>query len=87
MQSSKEHTQQHILGFVTGFLNDYFFSIIFTITWSQKLLCTCKGHQDATWHHGFVTIVNMATCSIIFEFILIYLNDLKLGIKKYHFLL
>jgi hypothetical protein len=60
---------------------------MFTTTWSQKLLCSCKGHQDATWHHGFATIVNMATCSIIFEFILIYLNDLKLGTKKYHLLL
>ncbi len=35
--------------------------------------------------HGFVTIVNMTTCSIFG--IYIYLNDLKLGIRKYHLLL
>ncbi len=56
-----------------------------------KILCSCKGHQNVTRHHGFVTIVNMTTCSILciyiyVEFILIYLNDLKLGIQKYHLL-
>jgi len=60
---------------------------MFTTTWSQKLLCSRKRPQNATWHHGFATIFNAATCSIIFEFILILLNDLKLGIKKYHLLL
>jgi hypothetical protein len=65
---------------------------MFIITWSQKLLCSCKGHQNGTWHHGFATIVIMTTCSIFkyvitFEFILIYLNDLKLIIKKYHLFL
>jgi multisubunit Na+/H+ antiporter MnhG subunit len=45
------------------------------------------------WHHGFTTVVSMTTCSIfgwyiiIFGFILIYFNDLKLNIKKYHLLL
>jgi hypothetical protein len=29
-----------------------------------KILCSCNGHQDAMWHHGFVTIINVATCSI-----------------------
>jgi hypothetical protein len=42
------------------------------------------------WHHGFATIVNMTTYSIlckyiiIIEFILIYLNDLKFKTQKYH---
>jgi hypothetical protein len=64
-----------------------------TTTWSQKLLCSCEGHRDAMWHHGVATIVNMTTCLflgkyiIIIYFILIYLNDLKLGIQKYNFLL
>jgi hypothetical protein len=40
------------------------FFIMFIITWSQKLLCNCKGRQDAMWHHGFATIVNMTICSI-----------------------
>jgi hypothetical protein len=40
-----------------------FFSTMFTTTWSQKLLRSCKGHQDAMWHHGFAIIVNMITCS------------------------
>jgi hypothetical protein len=42
------------------------------------------------WHHGFVTIVNMTTCLIFaffFEFILIYLNDLKFKIQTYHLFL
>jgi hypothetical protein len=37
---------------------------MFIIIWSQKILCRCKGHQNAMWHHGFVTIVNMTTRSI-----------------------
>jgi hypothetical protein len=64
---------------------------MFIITRSQNLLCSCKGHQDATWHHGFTTIINMTQFVqfldkyiIISEFILIYLNDLKLRIQKYH---
>jgi hypothetical protein len=57
-------TQQHIIGFVTKFLNDFFFFTMFITIWSQKLLCTCKGHQDVVWYHGFVIIVNMTTCSI-----------------------
>jgi len=67
---------------------------MFIITWSRNLLYSCKGHQDAIWHHGFVTIIHMTQFvqifdkyMIIFEFILIYLNDLKLGIQKYHLLL
>jgi len=39
------------------------FSTMFIITWSQKLLSSCKGHQNGTWHHGFAPIVNMTTCS------------------------
>jgi hypothetical protein len=35
-----------------------------TATWSQKLLCSCKGHEDAIWHHGFATLVNMTICLI-----------------------
>ncbi len=35
-------------------------------------LCSCKGHQDATWHHGFATIVNMAIC-LIFGYIYIWI--------------
>ncbi len=62
---------------------------MFIITWSQNLLCSCKGHQNATWHHGFVIIINMTQFVqfldkyiIISEFILVYLNDLKLGIQN-----
>ncbi len=40
------------------------FSIMFITTWSQKLLCSFKEHQNVTWHHGFVIMVNMTTCSI-----------------------
>jgi hypothetical protein len=67
------------------------FSTMFITIWSQKLLCNCNGYQDAMCYHGFVIIINMTTClifgQIIFEFRLIYLNDLKLGIQKYHLLL
>jgi hypothetical protein len=49
---------------------------MFIITWSQKLLCNCKDHQDAMWHHGFAIIVNMTTCSIFGEtfFFEFYIN-------------
>jgi hypothetical protein len=52
------------LGFYDWFKKLLSFSIMFITTWSQKLLCNCKGHQDATCHHNFVTIINMTTCSI-----------------------
>jgi hypothetical protein len=55
---------------------------MFTTTWSQKLLCSCKGHQNGTWHHGFVTIINVTTC-LIFG----YIYNLKIKNKKYHLLL
>lgn len=85
-------TQQHILGFVIGLKNDY------CIFWQclqlldHNILCSCKRHQDATWHHNFTTIVNMTICSIfgsiyIYEFILIYFNDLKLRFKNTHLFL
>jgi hypothetical protein len=61
---SFKNMQQHILGFVTSLKNNRFFSTMFITIWSQKLLCSCKGHQDAMWHHGFATIVNITTCSI-----------------------
>jgi hypothetical protein len=32
---------------------------MFITTWPQKLLRNYKGHKDAMWHHGFMTIVNM----------------------------
>jgi hypothetical protein len=41
-----------------------FFFTMFITTWLQKIQCSCKGHQNTTWHHGFATIVNMATCII-----------------------
>jgi peroxiredoxin len=57
-------TQQHILGFATDQKMILFFSTMFIITCSQNLLCSYKEHQDVMCHHGFVTVVNMTTCSI-----------------------
>jgi hypothetical protein len=45
---------------------------MFITTSSQKLLCSCKGHQNVTSHHGFATIVNMTTCSIFGKYINIF---------------
>jgi hypothetical protein len=44
-----------------------------------------------TWHHGFVIIVTMKNCqiwvNILLLLLLLYLNDLKFKIQKYHLLL
>jgi hypothetical protein len=52
----------YILGFVISLKNDYcfFFNlfIMFITICHKKILCSCKGHQDAMWHHGFVIIIN-----------------------------
>jgi hypothetical protein len=61
---------------------------MFITTWSQKLLCNCKGHQDITC----IMVLQLSQNDNLFNFLkyillLLYLNDLKFTIQKYHLFL
>jgi hypothetical protein len=80
-------TQQHILGFVISLKNYYYF---FNHVYNYLVTKVIMWLQRTSWFFNYSQYDNFFNFLVIYVFlifVLIYSNDLKLGIQKYHLIL